>query len=461
VTASRAPACAAPVRGRDIIGLVMGGERTGAASRGEDAPAAAEQEFSAARRVTFITPRWDRDGGVGAHVVASAALLARAGVDVLVLAAQIVSDERPPGVKLGHLPRLMQRDVSLQRRLADSLSDRPDIVHLHQIDDDPELVATIQAYAPVIVSAHGYTACTSGVHHFGPGEECQRAHGPGCVLHLARCAHVRNPAALPRRYRIATRGLRALQRADLAVSYSSAVDRHLAANGIRRRTVVPYFPTVFTDASGAPGRGPDPLDPSVHRVLFAGRLVNAKGVGVLLRAAREVDAEFVIAGAGRQLPALRRMTRRFDLQHRVRFSGWLGPEALAAELLGASVVVMPSIWPEPFGIVGIEAHAAARPVIASRTGGIADWLDDGVSGLTVAAGDPHALARALTDLLADPERRRTMGRAGSSSVRARFSPARHLQALEQAYAMAAAARRAQQPLAALRSSTSAPQAAAG
>jgi glycosyltransferase involved in cell wall biosynthesis len=444
--------------------FVMGGARTGVASAGEQAQTPPEPRFSAARRVTFITPYWARNGGVGAHVADSATLLARAGVDVLVLAAQVVSEERPPGVTVTRVPELMQARADVKLRLAAAFAHEPDIVHLHQVDD-PEIVDAMRARAAVVISAHGYTACTSGVHHFGPGEGCTRHHGPGCVPRLARCAHVRNPASLPQRYKIATRALRALQHADLAVSYSHAVDEHLAVNGIGHRTIVPYFPTVFADLAilSSTERGAESPAASPQRVLFVGRVVAAKGVGVLLRAAREVDAEFVIAGAGRQLGAMRKLTRRLGLTQRVRFTGWLAPPELASELLGASVAVVPSVWPEPFGIVGIEAHAAGRPVIASDTGGIRDWLDDGVSGLVVPAGDPRALARALTDLLADPERRRAMGQAGKRSVAARFSAEQHLQALKHAYAAARDARDARDSRrpAAITSAPSAQQAAAG
>jgi glycosyltransferase involved in cell wall biosynthesis len=411
--------------------------------------------------VTFITPYWARNGGVGAHVVESAALLARAGVDVLVLAAQVVSEERPPGVTVTRVPGLMERGAGARRDLSAAVAHEPDIVHLHQVDE-PEIVEAMRARAAVVISAHGYTACTSGVHHFGPGEGCTRHHGPGCVAHLPWCAHVRNPASLPRRYRIATHGLRALQHADLAVSYSRAVDQHLAVNGIGHRTIVPYFPTVHGDLARVSTIERDmPLaDASPQRVLFVGRIVAAKGVAVLLRAAREVDAEFVIAGAGRQLPAMRKLARRLGIEQRVRFAGWLAPRELASELLDTSVAAVPSVWPEPFGIVGIEAHAAGKPVIASATGGIAEWLEDGVSGLLVPAGDPQALARALTSLLADPERRRAMGQAGKRSVAARFSAEQHLHALQHAYATAREARESRTP-APITSAPSAQQAAAG
>jgi glycosyltransferase involved in cell wall biosynthesis len=120
------------------------------------------------------------------------------------------------------------------------------------------------------------------------------------------------------------------------------------------------------------------------------------------------------------------------------FTGWLSPEELARELAEASVVVMPSLWPEPFGLVGIEALAAGRPVVASFTGGVGDWLEDGVNGLCVRPGDPAALARALNELLADPTRQQAMGAAGKRMVAGRFSAQHHLTSLLDAYRSARA-----------------------
>jgi glycosyltransferase involved in cell wall biosynthesis len=154
---------------------------------------------------------------------------------------------------------------------------------------------------------------------------------------------------------------------------------------------------------------------------------------VLIRAARAVDAEFVICGDGWQLDAMRRLARRLEVSERVSFKGWLGAGELAQELADASVVVIPSLWPEPFGLVGIEALASGRPVIASLTGGVGDWLEDGVSGLSVTPGDVPELARALNELLADPVRQARMGHAGREMVSARFSTERHVAALVDAY----------------------------
>src|SRR4029077_4396641 len=105
-------------------------------------------------------------------------------------------------------------------------------------------------------------------------------------------------------------------------------------------------------------------------------------------------------------------------------------------LAEASVVALPSVWPEPFGLVGIEGFAAGRPAVATATGGLGDWLADGISGLLVPPGDHRALARALDELLSDTERQDRMGAAGRSYTLANFSPERHMQELLRGYTLA-------------------------
>jgi len=402
-------------------------------------PSGSEQGLpgtSPVRAVLFATPRWARDGGVGAHVEASAEQLAMRGIRVMILAARVESELQIPGVTLHPRPDLFNTALGIDERLGEPLAEQADVVHVHQVDD-ADVVRGLRRHAPVLVSAHAYTACASGLHYFRPGHECGRGHGPGCIANmlLRGCAHLRNPARLPTKYSDAAQGLAALAQADLAVSYSTAVDRHLAANGIERRVIVPYFPTMRPrPGSGHEGR---------RRVVFAGRVVPSKGVGVLIRAARAVDGEFVVCGDGRQLPAMRSLAARLGVQEKVRFTGWLGGQELAGELADASIVVMPSVWPEPFGLVGIEGHSAGRPAVASAAGGIEDWLEHGVNGLAVAPGDPDALAAALGELLADPARQSEMGAAGRARVADRFSPERHVSLLLEGYARAARTWRAQ------------------
>jgi glycosyltransferase involved in cell wall biosynthesis len=384
----------------------------------------------------FLTPRWIRNGGVGAHIQSSAALLARHGLHVRVLAARVEPGEQVPGVTVEHRPQLLDARASMQTRIGETAA--ADVIHLHQLDD-PKMVEFMQLKAPVVVSAHGYSACPSGVYYFRPGQMCTRSHGLGCVPNLVAngCAHTRYPKTLPLKYIRSGRALKALRRADLAVSYSGAVDRHLAANGVGARAIVPYFPTM------APALGSE--DANRRRVVFAGRIVATKGVDVLIRAAQQVNGEIVICGDGGRLDEMRALARELDLEDRVHFKGWLDPDQLARELADASAVVVPSLWPEPFGIVGIEAFAAGRPAVGSATGGIPEWLQDGVTGICVSPGDELELARALDELLADPDKQHAMGLAGKELVATHFSEERHLEALLEAYQRAGASWRAQTP----------------
>ena len=400
-----------------------------ASSTGPDtfpAPTPGAARAAAVASVLFVTPRWTRDGGIAAHVQASAAALAAEGLEVHVVAREVEPTGELPGVSVIQASSLLDRQAPTALRLGSAGSLSPDVIHLHQLDD-PGVVRELRERAPVVISAHGYTGCTSDVWYFKPGQECHRGHGPGCIANLAfaGCAHTRDLRPLPGAYRRTTRGIAALKSSDLAISYSSAVDRHLAANGIEHRRIVPLFTTLDSLRSDSPK--------DRRRVLFAGRIVAPKGLAVLIEAAREVDGEFVVCGDGWQLERMQALALRLGVVARFDFRGWLEPEDLARELAEASVVVLPSVWPEPFGLVGIEAHAAGRPVIASATGGVGDWLEDGVSGLLAAPGDPRELAAKLNELLADPERRRLMGEAGRRSVAERFSKRRHVEAVLDAY----------------------------
>jgi glycosyltransferase involved in cell wall biosynthesis len=360
----------------------------------------------------------------------SAEALARSGMTVSVLVARVESDLRPDGVTLHHSPLLFKAEASMDERFGTAFdAGTPDVVHLNQLDQR-EVVEHLRHRTPVVISAHGFMFCTARVHYFGPGQECQRAHGPGCVAHLGRCGHTRNPLRLPAQYRESSRTLDAFRVADMVVSYSTSVNRHLAVNGLQRRAVVPYFPTIEPRLGSGHERR--------RRVVCAGRVTAPKGVDTLVRAAARVEGEFVICGDGWALESAKRLARRLGLSERVRFTGWLGPDELAEQFAEASIVVVPSHWPEPFGLVGIEAFAAGRPVIASATGGIGDWLQDGLSGRMVAAGDHDALADALNELLADPERQRAMGAVGKATVAERFSVDTHLQAIRNAYTSARA-----------------------
>lgn len=383
----------------------------------------------------LVTPLYGRDGGIAAHVAESAAALRRAGHEVTVVCARSDAGQRPdvvvmPDLEASPQAGAAQLGVVLRER-------RPDVVQLHDFAD-PLLVRAARAIAPVVASAHAYPGCVHNNHYFSPGEECHRPHGPGCFAQIALhgCLHARNPLPVPGMYRRTKRRVEALRLADAIVCYSRAVLGHLHENELAAQVIPPFTSAERTAAATG-------AQSARSGVLFVGRVVPAKGLDVLLRAMALVDVPLTIAGDGWSRPAAERLAAELGIASRVRFTGWLSAEQLARVYREAQIVALPSLWPEPFGLVGLEAMAYARPVVASVTGGVRDWLEHGVTGLGVPPGDPAKLAEALGALVADRALGERMGRAGRSALERDFSERRHVEALGQVFGSVLSGVRAQ------------------
>ncbi|MEO1367304.1 MAG: glycosyltransferase, partial [Acidobacteriota bacterium] len=131
-------------------------------------------------------------------------------------------------------------------------------------------------------------------------------------------------------------------------------------------------------------------------------------------------ARLTLVGDGNARADLEKLAARLGVAGRTRFVGWVDPERIGGFYRRAQVVVMPGRWPEPFGLVGQEAMARAKPVVAFDVGGVGDWLDDGRTGLLVPEQDLGQMAGALDRLLSDAALRRRLGRTARSRYRERF-----------------------------------------
>ena len=208
----------------------------------------------------------------------------------------------------------------------------------------------------------------------------------------------------------------ALRTADSVVACSTFVADYLRSNDVRNVSIATPFLECFPT--------PTPV-PRTPRLLFVGRIVPEKGLAVLLRALQTVEVELEVCGDGWDMASAQLLAERLGVAHRATFSGWLDEAALQERYRTASVVVVPSIWPEPFGMVGIEAMAQGRPVVASDTGGIRDWHEGATMGELVPPGDRASLAAALRSLVADPDRCQELGASAAAAARA-FTGDRYL-----------------------------------
>jgi glycosyltransferase involved in cell wall biosynthesis len=171
-----------------------------------------------------------------------------------------------------------------------------------------------------------------------------------------------------------------------------------------------------------------PRRAGLQRLVVVSRLVRRKGIGNVISAmARLPGAELVVAGGPRSedLPAdpeatrLAVLARRLGVTDRVRLLGQVAHDELPALLRSADAVVC-TPWYEPFGMVAVEAMACGVPVVATAVGGLIDTVIDGVTGLHVTPRDGRELTATLEALLADPQRRAALGRAGAQRARQHY-----------------------------------------
>ena len=151
------------------------------------------------------------------------------------------------------------------------------------------------------------------------------------------------------------------------------------------------------------------------RLLYAGRIDERKGIHVAVDALTRLPAETTLDIDGRgdagYRARLQEQVRRLGLDGRVRFLDTPRP-ALKDRYRDADVVVFPTLWEEPFGLVPVEAMACATPVVATGTGGSGEFLADGVNCLRIPVGDATALAAAVERLAGDPALREHLTTAG-------------------------------------------------
>jgi glycosyltransferase involved in cell wall biosynthesis len=170
---------------------------------------------------------------------------------------------------------------------------------------------------------------------------------------------------------------------------------------------------------------PRPRCDDGRTILFFGRIWEYKGLEFLIRAEPRVtdlfpEARFVIAGAGEDIDRYRAMMvhpERFEVHN-----GWISEDQRAELFASASVVVLPYLEASQSGVIPV-AYSYAKPVIATRIGGLPDMVEHGRTGLLVPPRDADALAAAICEILRDAPARVRMGQEGKEKLERECAPA--------------------------------------
>ena len=224
-----------------------------------------------------------------------------------------------------------------------------------------------------------------------------------------------------------------LRRYDCVLGVSDFVAQDLRQQGVWSN-VGRYYHFVNTDRFK-----PDPAVRTEKRrkwdvedrsvLLVVAHLICEKGVDVALRALVRLPPHVTlwIVGDGPERGALQALADRLGLRERVVFFGL--QRNVEPYMQAADAFLCPSVWAEAAGLVLLEAASAGLPVIASRIGGIPEFVEDQKTGFLFPAGEDRALAERITELLENPERAHAMGQAGRNAALTHFSTERRLSEL--------------------------------
>lgn len=349
-------------------------------------------------------------------------------------------------------------DLGAKRALA-MLSDwRPDLIYAHGLAE-PELESQLLEIAPAVFFAHGYYGtCISGAKSFKTptAKPCDRTFSRACLLHYYphRCGGL-SPITMLREYQ------RQAKRRELLSSYRAIVtlSTHMRDEYINhgfnpeRVHCLSYRSSQPSNNAGSNGGNgahrPSSAELSEHvtgvasveettswRLLFLGRMDFLKGGELLIDALPQVceastrPVQVTFAGDGPERKAWERRARLAQARSHnlaTEFVGWVNEQHRDALLKESHLLVVPSVWPEPFGLVGPEAGLHGVPTAAFAVGGIPEWLNDGVNGYLAPADPPTSkgLAEAINKCLCNSETHERL-RHGAKVMAERFEMKNHL-----------------------------------
>ncbi|MFN6535889.1 MAG: glycosyltransferase family 4 protein [Nostoc sp. EkiNYC01] len=309
------------------------------------------------------------------------------------------------------------------------------LLHLHS----PDLLLQLTGECPTVFSVHNHSLyCPSGTKYLaGQQTICDRNFSYlGCTWGklVDKCGS-RKPLRTVREIQGTQKFLDVLKKIKVTfIANSEYVRQQLIKNGIPAEQTV----TVHCGIS-VPQTPTAPLSLEVHknqRILFAGRIVSDKGLEWLIKTLIHTDPQIQldIAGEGWERPRLEKLANTLGLNHRITWHGWCDRHKINQLYQQCFAVIFPSVWPEPAGLVTLEAYARYRPVIGSAVGGIPEHLRDTETGILVPSNDIKQLAQAINYLSKDYQKSREMGKQGHALLMKEFTMNYHVNNLQTIYA---------------------------
>jgi glycosyltransferase involved in cell wall biosynthesis len=297
----------------------------------------------------------------------------------------------------------------------------PDVIHVHNFPS-LEIFKELETKVPLLRTVHSFeTLCETHLKLLPDGSICTFPLGKKCktvcgLQNSFRAVRVRSENRFSK------------NRFSRFLAISTYIQKVLVDNGFppEKIRVLPNFTRLK----------PWPTDVTEeNRILYVGRMTPEKGLLQLIRAMRRMRHKPILTIVGKD--GILGQSSFQDLIARELASSeikaeihpWLVGEELSRGYARAKVVAISSVWPEPFGLVGIEAMMHGKPVVAFDVGGVRDWLNHQETGYVVPQGDLDQYAARVDQLLDNQEFRLTMGRKARKYAAEQFTSQRYIDAL--------------------------------
>jgi glycosyltransferase involved in cell wall biosynthesis len=380
-------------------------------------------------------------GGVESYLHRLLPRLKKAGDEVLLAHGVGEAVDFLPCVELKGLSSPYRRDEkSVAERLHSVIRDfRPDRIHIHN-SYNPAAIRISVALVPTILHLHDYRyICPASSFYF---RRAKRSCGLSCsaacfaIGPVLGCQTPRPAEALGFYRRVQT-VKELVPRFHAVLANSNYVrDRFLMGTEHGGNVSTLHYFVEEVSVPEAAGESAQESDETHPYVLFVGRVREDKGVFDFIRAVakmRGIRGKIIGAKDDESSNRIHDCAVKAGCGDRIDIEGWMSRDEVRLAMRRAVAVIFPSRWQEPFGLVGVEAMLQQTPVIATRVGGVPDWLEDRENGFLVEVGDTKAIAERAMQIAGDDALRSRMGERGLQLCRERFGIDEHIAILRASY----------------------------
>lgn len=384
-------------------------------------------------KMLFVHERFGALAGAEANAYATAVELARRGHDLSLLhgARTGRGESEWDRVFSGRCLPLPSTHPAEATRHALQVS-QPDVIYVHNMADLKVLETLLASDVPAarMVHDHGLYCMRSYKYNCITRRICTRPVSPFCLVPCAAFLKRSRDSSFPLAWVSYSKKKneitlnRKFHRLLVATNY---MKEELLRNGFESSRVEVHPPVPPKENATSP----IPMSDR-NLIIYAGQITRGKGVDVLLESLAKVRAPFecLIFGDGHYRGYCEQLSQRLGLSQKVRFGGFVSQDELKNYYRECRVAVVSSVWPEPFGAVGLEAMRFGVPVVAFDAGGISEWLIDGHNGFLVPWMDRTAFAAKVETLLRDKSLARLMGVNGFELIRQRFDFSKYVDGIE-------------------------------